>query len=166
MKLFTKTTALAITCVALAAPIAQASHTAPLAAAQTARLGAQTEATSFKGIQRYLEQRQAEQTAQAAAKTEAAGFKGIQRYLERRYAEQVAQAGAATEAAGFKNIYRYLQPHNARKHLTSVALASVSPSLCPCNIGLPGGPSSAGDVDRAPAAIMKPDFRNRFTTGN
>ena len=85
MTLFTKITALAITCVALAAPIAQAISTAPLTAAQTARLGAQTEAQGFKGIQRYLEQRHAEQIAQAGAATEAAGFKGIDRYLKQRY---------------------------------------------------------------------------------
>jgi hypothetical protein len=85
MTLFTKITGLAITSVALAAPIAHASSTAPLTAAQTARLGAQTEAQSFKGIDRYLRQQHAEQTAQAGAETEAASFKGIQKYLEQRF---------------------------------------------------------------------------------
>ena len=109
MTLFTKITALAIASVALAAPVAQASRTAPLTAAQTARLGAQTEAQGFKGIDRYLKQHYAEQTAQAGADTEAAGFKGIDRYLRQRYAAQTAQAGAETEAAGFKGIARYLE---------------------------------------------------------
>ena len=81
MTLFTKITALAITCVALAAPIAQANSTAPLTAAETARLGAQTEAQGFKAIDKYLQQRY----AQAGAATEAAGFKGIARYLKQRY---------------------------------------------------------------------------------
>lgn len=92
MTLFTKITGLAITAVALAAPIAHASSTAPLTATQTARLGAQTEAQSFKGIDRYLRQQHAEQMAQAGAETEAASFKGIQKYLEQRHAEQKAPA--------------------------------------------------------------------------
>ena len=55
MTRFTKITALAITSVALAAPIAEGSSTSPLTAAQTVRLGAQTEAQGFKGIDTYLE---------------------------------------------------------------------------------------------------------------
>jgi hypothetical protein len=85
MTLFTKITALAIACVGLTAPIALASSTAPLTGAETARLGAQTEAQGFKGIEGYLTQRYAEQVAQAGAATEAVGFKGIARYLEQRY---------------------------------------------------------------------------------
>jgi hypothetical protein len=108
MTLFTKITALAITSVALAAPIAHAAGTAPLTSAQTARLGARTEAQGFEGIERYLKQRYAEQraaqTAQAGAETEAAGFNGIDRYLKQRYAEETAQAGAETEATSFKRI--------------------------------------------------------------
>ena len=49
MTRFTKITALAITSVALAAPIAQASSTAPLTAAQTARLGAQPRRRGSRG---------------------------------------------------------------------------------------------------------------------
>jgi hypothetical protein len=85
MTRFTKIMGLAITSAALAVPIAYASSTAPLTAAQTARLGAQTEAQSFKGIDRYLRQQHAERMAQAGAETEAASFKGIQRYLEQRF---------------------------------------------------------------------------------
>jgi hypothetical protein len=92
MTLFTKITGLAIASVALAAPMAHASSTAPLTAAQTARLGAQTEAQSFKGIDRYLRQQHAEQMAQAGAETEAASFKGIQKYLEQRHAKQTVLA--------------------------------------------------------------------------
>jgi len=109
MTRFTKITALAVTSVALAAPIAQATSSAPLTAVQTARLGAQTEAQSFKGIDRYLRQRYAEQVAQAGAETEAQSFKGIDRYLKQRYAQQMAQAGAETEAQSFKRIDRYLK---------------------------------------------------------
>jgi len=92
MTLFTKITGVAIASVALAAPIAHASSTAPLTAAQTARLGAQTEAQSFKGIDRYFRQQHAEQMAQAGAETEAASFKGIQKYLEQRHAKQTVLA--------------------------------------------------------------------------
>ena len=98
MTLFTKITGLAIASVALAAPIAHASSTAPLTTAQTARLGAQTEAQSFKGIDRYLRQQHAEQMAQAGAETEAASFRGIQKYLEQRHAEQTAPALQALKA--------------------------------------------------------------------
>ena len=115
MTLFTKITALAITSVALAAPIAEGSSTSPLTAAQTVRLGAQTEAQGFKGIDTYLRQRYAEQTAQAGAETEATSFKGIDRYLEQRYAAQTAQAGAETEATGFKGIDRYLKQRYAEQ---------------------------------------------------
>jgi hypothetical protein len=94
MTLFTKITGLAITSVVLAVPLAHASSTAPLSAAQTARLGAQTEAQGFKGIDRYLRQQHAERMAQAGAETEAASFKGIDRYLRQQHAEPMAQAGA------------------------------------------------------------------------
>ena len=114
MTLFTKITGLAITSVALAVPIAHASSTAPLTTAQTARLGAQTEAQSFKGIDRYLRQQHAEQMAQAGAETEAASFKGIQKYLEQRHAQRIAQAGAETEAASFKGIQKYLEQLEAQ----------------------------------------------------
>src|SRR6476646_2697038 len=113
MTLFTKVMGLAITALVLAAPIAHASSTAPLTAAHTARLGAQTEAQGFMGIDRYLKlpftQQNAAQTAQAGAQTEAISFMGIDRYLKLRSAQQIAQAGAETEAVSFTGIQRYLQ---------------------------------------------------------
>jgi hypothetical protein len=113
MTRLTKVTGLVVTSVALAAPVAHASSTAPLTAAHTARLGAQTEAQGFKGIDRYLKlrftQQSAAQTAQAGAQTEAISFKGIDRYLKLRFTQQIAQAGAETEAVSFTGIQTYLE---------------------------------------------------------
>jgi len=64
-----------------------------------ARLGAQTEAQGFKGIDGYLKQQYAEQTEQAGAETEAASFKGIDGYLKQRFG---TQAPSTTSVDGFR----------------------------------------------------------------
>jgi hypothetical protein len=112
MTRITKITALAVSSVALAASIAQASSTAPLTAEQTARLGAQTEATGYSGLSRYAEARSTDQLAQAGAQTEATGYTRIAQYLQQRDASQADLAGQ-TEAAGYTGISAYLVAHAA-----------------------------------------------------
>jgi uncharacterized membrane protein len=85
MTLFTKITGLAIASVALAAPLAHASSTAPLTAAQTARLGAQTEAQGFKGIDRYLRQQHTEPMAHPGAPAWLLALEAHSVALDRQY---------------------------------------------------------------------------------
>ena len=47
------------------------------------------------------------ETARLGAKTEAQGFLNLNRYAHQRYAAQTAQLGAKTEAQGFLNLARY-----------------------------------------------------------
>jgi hypothetical protein len=169
MTRFTTIMALVITSVALAAPMAHASSTAPLTATETARLGGQTEAAGFKGIDRYLKlhfaQKHAAQTAQARDVAKAAWYKAENRYLKQRYAEQLAaqkHARAHTAATRFCDCDGGRPGGTAR--VASGPVASVSSSECPCNIGLPTGPSADGDVGGAPTAVTAPIIPNRSTT--
>ena len=96
MTRFTKITAVAVASAALAAPIAQAGA-ASLTPAQTARLGAETEAIGFTNITRYLVQHGERTAAPNGSQTEAAGFKALARYQ----VEHAAETPVQTSAAGF-----------------------------------------------------------------
>ena len=77
-----------------------------MGAAETATLGAKTEAQGFLNLAGYAPQRRAAQVAQLGAKTEAQGFLNLAGYAPQRHAAQVAQLGAKTEAQGFLNLAR------------------------------------------------------------
>src|SRR5262245_13749582 len=47
------------------------------------------------------------ETARLGAKTEARGFLNLARYARQRYAAEIAQLGAQTEARGFLNLAHY-----------------------------------------------------------